>query len=155
MEEEFGLTTASHHGTSVTRCGGGIVTSGGSRDGLRQGHRVGCGVNVRDERTRRDTGTRDGLSDGNTRNARQDDIITARIRVRTRDGGAGDRRATNHLIRTRAVTEHTTRLDGQDIAGTEEGNLRATAEVEGVGRRIPSEAIDGVNVQARIGAGGE
>ena len=156
MEEEFRLATAGHDGARITCRGGGIVAGGGSRDGLRQGHRVGSGVNVRDESPGRNTRTRDSLTDGNTRDARQDNIVTGRIRIGTCEGsGARDRRTTNHLIVTRAVTEHATRLDSQDIAGTEEGNLRATAEVERVGRRIPSEAIDIIDVEAGIGAGGE
>ena len=155
MEEEFGLSATGHDRTRITRRGGGIETRGSRTDALRQGHRVGSWVDVRDERSGRNTRTRNRLADGNTHDARQDNIVTGRIRVGTCDGGARDRRTTNHFIVTRAVTEHATRLDGQDIGCPEEGNLRASAEVEGVGRRIPSEAINIVNVQTRIGAGGE
>ena len=67
MEEEFGLTATGHDRTRITRRGGGIETRGSRVDGLRQGHRVGSWVDVRDERPGRNARTRDRLADGNTR----------------------------------------------------------------------------------------
>ena len=155
MEEEFRLTTAGHNGPCITRGGGGIVTCGGSRDGLREGHGVRSGVDVRDERTCRNAGPHDGLTDRNARNAGQDDIIAARIRIRTRDGGTRGAGTPNHLIGTRVIAEHTAGLNCQNIVDAQEGNLRTTPEVEGVGGRVTRQSVSVVGVEAGIRTGGK